>query len=160
MYDPTTDPSLKDIIDDVAVNRYMRNELEYFSDLTYQGPFGGGYPPPSSFRGDWMSVLWDRSETARAPVDDRSTDSRPAVQRVMEADDDLAVYIACGYFDLVCSYAVIDHMVTEIEPPLAERITVRTYAGGHAIYTDEDARRQMRTDVTAFIESRLGDRPR
>ena len=51
IYDPTRDPSLRDIIDDVAVVRYLRSELKYQSDLLYQGPFGGGYPPPTSFRG-------------------------------------------------------------------------------------------------------------
>src|SRR5215471_10053318 len=66
IYDPTKDPSLKDIINDIGVIRYFRNELQYRSDLKYQGPFGGGYPPPTSFRGDWMSVRWNRpaAETA------------------------------------------------------------------------------------------------
>src|SRR5262249_10289467 len=72
-YDPTKDPSLKDIIDDVAVVRYMRNELKFESDLQYQGPFGGGYPPATSPRGDWMSVRWNR------PADGRSAGpSQPA----------------------------------------------------------------------------------
>ena len=48
MYDPTKDPSLKDLIDDVAVTRYFRSVLKYESDLPYQGPFGGGYPPPTA----------------------------------------------------------------------------------------------------------------
>jgi carboxypeptidase C (cathepsin A) len=45
IYDPTKDPSLKDIISDVGVVRNLRNELGYKSDLKYQGPFGGGYLP-------------------------------------------------------------------------------------------------------------------
>src|SRR5262249_46850055 len=59
-YDPTRDPSLRNIIDDVAVVRYFRSELHFESDLPYQGPFGGGYPPPAAFRGDWMSVRWNQ----------------------------------------------------------------------------------------------------
>ena len=66
MYDPTKDPSLSNIIDDVAVVRYLRSELGFESDLPYQGPFGGGYPPPTSFRGDWMSVRWNRGPGAGA----------------------------------------------------------------------------------------------
>lgn len=159
MYDPTTDPSLKDIIDEVGVVRYMREELGFHSDLSYQGPFGGGYPRPDAFRGDWMSVLWDRSEQARSPVDDTSTDSTPAVERVLRADPDLLVYVACGYYDLVCPYAVIDHMVETMDPALAARITVRTYHGGHAVYTDDEARREMKRDVEAFVLSRTGQRP-
>ncbi len=37
MYDPTKDPSLKDIIDDVAVIRYLRSELRFESDLAVSG---------------------------------------------------------------------------------------------------------------------------
>ena len=58
-----------------------------------------------------MSVLWDRSDQARSPVDDQLTDATPAVERVLRADANLQVYVACGYYDLVCPYAVIDHMV-------------------------------------------------
>jgi len=151
MYDPTTDPSLRDIIDDVAVVRYMRDELEYRSDLAYQGPFGGGYPSPERPRGDWMSVQWDWSESTRARVDDQTSDARPAVERVLRADEDVRVFVACGYYDLVCSYAVIDEMLARMDPALAGRVTVRTYHGGHAVYTDGEARRAMRADVSGFI---------
>src|SRR5262249_31708160 len=66
-YDPTTDPSLKDILDAISVVRYLRGELGFKSDLFYQGPFGGGYPAPTSFRGDWMSVRWNRAPNATNP---------------------------------------------------------------------------------------------
>ena len=59
-YDPTKDPSLLDLLDDVMILRYLRDDLGYKSDLRYQGPFGGGYPPPTTFRGDWMSTRWNR----------------------------------------------------------------------------------------------------
>lgn len=158
-YDPTSDPSLKDNIDDVGVVRYMREELGFRSDLQYQGPFGGGYPSPNSFRGDWMSVLWDRSETSRAAIDDRSMDATPAVERVLRANQDLRIYVACGYFDLVCPYSTIDHMVEIMDPSLANRITVRTYHGGHAIYMDDSARLQMRADVETFVRARTARLP-
>jgi hypothetical protein len=58
-YDPTKDPSLQNLLDDVygaAVTSVTSSDTE--TDLKYQGPFGGGYPPPRAFRGDWMSVKW------------------------------------------------------------------------------------------------------
>jgi len=70
-YDPTKDPSLQNLLDDVMVLRYLRNDLGYKSDLRYQGPFGGGYPPPTTFRGDWMSTRWNRpspNTTAGTPA--------------------------------------------------------------------------------------------
>jgi len=154
-YDPRLDPSLSDIIDDVGVIRYLRGELGFRSDLSYQGPFGGGYPSPASFRGDWMSVLWDRSEGARAEIDDPTSDAAPAVEKLLRADPELRLFVACGYFDLVCPYAVIDWAVEAMDPELSSRITVRTYRGGHAVYTDEDARRQVRSDVRTFMRARI-----
>jgi hypothetical protein len=148
IYDPTKDPSLADIIDDVGVVRYMRNELGFFSDLRYQGPFGGGFPSPATFRGDWMSVRWNRSEEA---AEQARADSMPELQRVMRADTSLHVYTACGYYDLVCSYAVIEHMASHLDARLARNVVVRAYGGGHAIYTDPAARLSMREDVAAFI---------
>ena len=155
MYDPTTDPSLKTMFDEVPVIRYMRDELGYESDLRYQGPFGGSYPPPESFRGDWMSMRWDWSGPSLGSgppqVDDQTSDPMPAVERIMRADKNLRVYTSCGYYDLVCSYAVIDHMKDLLDPSLASRVTVRTYHGGHAIYLDDKVRLQMQADVTSFI---------
>jgi len=148
MYDPTKDPSLEDIIDDTGIVRYMRRELAFLTDLRYQGPFGGGYPSATAFRGDWMSVRWNRADLAPEPA---ASDSMPELQRVMRADPRLRVYAACGYFDLVCNYAVIEHMGAQLEPQLARNVMVRAYAGGHAIYTDPAVRLRMRDDVTTFI---------
>ena len=148
-FDPTKDPSLKSIIDDHAVVRYMRAELRYESDLKYQGPFGGGFPPATSFRGDWMSVKWDWNP----PVDSSSPpDPRPPLRRALQADPRLRVFIACGYYDLMCDFVANEFAATHVGETLAPRIAAHSYAGGHAVYTDDAARRRLQRDVTAFIE--------
>jgi carboxypeptidase C (cathepsin A) len=157
-YDPTTDPSLKDILDAPSVLRYLREELGYRSDLFYQGPFGGGYPPPTVFRGDWMSVRWNR---AAAPAGARGN-ATPAPTRGLAAalagDPDLRVFVACGYYDLLGGCYASDYAARHVPPALGlgTRVTSRVYAGGHATYTDDAARRHLQTDVAAFI--RAGDR--
>ena len=116
MYDPTTDPSLKDILDGASVVRYLREELGFKSDLFYQGPFGGGYPPPTSMRGDWMSVRWGRGQTppateaagaaqaGRGGGRGRGGATGAAAPQGLAAatatDPNLKVFVACGYFDL------------------------------------------------------------
>lgn len=147
-YDPTTDPSLKDILDGVSVIRYLRNELRFQSDLFYQGPFGGGYPPPTSFRGDWMSVRWNRGMTAGAPTPSPTDAFRAA----MKANPDLRVLVASGYYDLVSSYFAIEQAARRLPAEFAPRVTVRTYSGGHAIYTDAAARHQLRQDAARFYQ--------
>jgi carboxypeptidase C (cathepsin A) len=163
MYDPTTDPSLKDILDGASVVRYMREELGFKSDLFYQGPFGGGYPPPTSFRGDWMSVRWGRWQTPAAEPAGQGRAGRggavaPTPEGLAAAtatDPSLRVFVACGYFDLGGGCFVSEYSAQHVSADLAPRVTVRVYGGGHAAYTDDVARRQLFADVTKFIQSAL-----
>jgi carboxypeptidase C (cathepsin A) len=155
-YDPTTDPSLKDILDGVSVIRYLRNEIGYKSDLFYQGPFGGGYPPPTKPRGDWMSVRWNfgsapatggaaAGATQRSPVE--------AFQSAMKSDPKLRTMVVSGYYDLVSSYFAIEQASGQLPADLARRVTIKTYAGGHAIYTDDAVRHQLRIDGEKFYQA-------
>jgi carboxypeptidase C (cathepsin A) len=155
-YDPTTDPSLKDILDGVSVIRYMRNELGYKSDIFYQGPFGGGYPPPIKPRGDWMSVRWNfGSARGRGGAAAGTAQRSPleAFQSAMKSDPKLRTMVVSGYYDLVSSYFAIEQAAGQLPPDLARRVTVKTYAGGHAIYTDDAVRHQFRIDGEKFYQS-------
>ena len=156
MYDPRKDPSLSDLIDDVAVLRYLRFELGFESDLPYQGPFGGGYPPPTTFRGDWMSVRWNRapagaSGTATPPSREAGAEPDQPLRRAMTSNPSLQVLSVCGYYDLVCSYFGNEIIAGTLEADFKARVTVRGYAGGHATYTDDPVRLEIRRDVAAFV---------
>ena len=142
-YDPTTDPSLKDILDNVSLIRYLRNELGYQSDLFYQGPFGGGYPPATAFRGDWMSVRWNRSGQQPSPGD--------AFRSAMKMNPRLRVMVVSGIYDLVSGYFAIEQAAAQLPPDPGKRVVVRTYPGGHAIYTDDTVRHQFRLDAARFF---------
>jgi hypothetical protein len=165
MYDPTTDPSLKDILDGASVVRYMRDELGFKSDVFYQGPFGGGYPPPMSFRGDWMSVRWGRGQAPASaePVAQgargggrgrgAASTSPQGLAAATTTDPALKVLVACGYFDLGGGCFVSEYSAAHVSPDLARRVTARVYGGGHAAYTDDAVRKQLAADVTKFIQS-------
>jgi reactive intermediate/imine deaminase len=148
-YDPTKDPSLKGVISDVGVLRYFRNELQYRSDLSYQGPFGGGYPAPSSPRGDWMSVKWD-FQASKGPQPEQP------LLHALTANPRLQVLVASGCYDLACSYYANEYLASHLEPKLARNVTARTYRGGHAIYLDLDAQMELKRDVAQFIQNALG----
>ena len=142
-YDPTTDPSLKDILDARAVLRYLREELGYQSDLSYQGPFGGGYPPPTRFRGDWMSVKWNwHPDTTAQPG---------GLAAALARDPALRVFLACGYYDLLGWCYAQDNAARHLPPAIRSRVTSHVYAGAHAIYSDDASRRALRTDALRFI---------
>ncbi len=174
IYDPTKDPSLKDIINDIGVVRYFRNELQYKSDLKYQGPFGGGYPPPTSFRGDWMSVRWNRSPDAASGNTARQGTATPAasqgptaaatpsptppdqpLKRAMIANPKLQVLVACGYYDLVCNHAANTYLANHLESEIPRNVTARGYGGGHALYTDQSAQLDFKRDVVKFMQDTL-----
>jgi hypothetical protein len=147
-FDPTIDPSLKSIIDDHAVVRYLRDEIGFESDLRYQGPFGGGYPPPTSFRGDWMSVKWNW----RPPVDSTMpVDSMPPLERAMRNEPRLRVLVVCGWYDLMCDVAANEQLASDVDGAFTGRVTARGLGGGHAVYTDPAARRALTREAEAFI---------
>ena len=158
-YNPTKDPSLKNIISGVSVLRYFRDHLRYVSDLVYQGPFGGGYPPPAEPRGDWMSVKWDWSAERKGRSEsDQSLSaedilSSQSLYVAMKANPALKVFVASGYFDLVSNYAAIAYQADHLDPDIKKNVTVRAYGGGHAIYTDETAQLEMKRDVAEFIKN-------
>ena len=81
LYDPTKDPSLKDIINDVGVVRYFRL-IEVQERPAISGSFGRCYSPPTAFRGDWMSVRWNRN-----PAETTSGCGPPARARQADIGD-------------------------------------------------------------------------
>src|SRR5262249_9239644 len=116
-YDPTKDPSLKGGISAVGVLRYFRNELQYRNDLNYQGPFAGGYPPPTASRGDWMSVKWN-FQASEGPQ------SEQPLLRAMMANPKLQVLAASGCYDLACGYYANEYLASHLEPKLARNVVV------------------------------------
>jgi len=142
-YDPRRDPSLMHLTDPVAVLRYFRDELGYRNDLNYQGPWGGGYPPPERFRGDWMSVRWDwKADTAI---------KESPLEAAMLADSGMRVQVVCGVYDLICPWKVNEVKVRDARRELDGRVEVARLTGGHAVYTDDRARLVLREGVRAFM---------
>jgi carboxypeptidase C (cathepsin A) len=78
------------------------------------------------------------------------------LRRAMTANPRLQVLVACGYYDLVCAYAGNARLVSELEPALRQNVAAKAYGGGHAIYTDEAAKREFKKDVASFVRSALG----
>jgi carboxypeptidase C (cathepsin A) len=147
IFDPREDASLAPLENAVSGNaptmvRYLRNTLGYESDLYYLGPFGGAWPPPDRFRGDWMSVRWNRSEGPRAPLLD-----------VMAASPRLRVLHASGEYDLVTPAGPPAYQIEQLEPDLKKRFTVRVYEGGHSFYLDRASRLRFMQDGAELIEA-------
>ena len=145
-YNVSADPSLDNGVDAI-IYPYLRDELHWTSDAFYRGPFGGAYPSPSSFRGDWTSVRWNRA----VEYADRSQ----ALADALHTTPDLRVFIAHGYFDLSTPFAATEYTISHLHlsPTDRKRLTFVRYPGGHAAYITPAVRTQLEKDIQAFVTS-------
>jgi carboxypeptidase C (cathepsin A) len=170
------DPSLAPVIDIMqgtspTLLRYLRGDLGYKNDLLYRGPFGEAYPAPKKPSGDWMETKFNEKETPagvtaysvlpgadsdREPGQERSADV-PLVtplRRAMELDPALRVIVMIGLYDSPgCEPE--RYSVSLIEASLKDRFKLSCYVGGHMMYTDTAARREMKRDMAEL--ERAGD---
>jgi carboxypeptidase C (cathepsin A) len=147
IFDPREDASLAPLENRISGNaptmiRYLRGDLGFESDLYYIGPFGGAWPPPTGFRGDWMSVRWNWREGPVEPLRD-----------AMTMNPTLRILHASGRYDLTTPAGPPAHLISQLEPALRDRITVKVYVGGHSFYLDRTSRLQFMRDGSALMEA-------
>jgi carboxypeptidase C (cathepsin A) len=149
-FDPREDASLSPLEGRISgnspvMNRYLRDVLRYENDLLYVGPFGGAWPPPTTFRGDWMSVRWNRKNPG--PTEPLRT--------AMTMNPALTVLAAFGIYDLVIPPGPRAYVIEQLEPDVRRRITFTEYVGGHSFYLDAATRMQFKRDGAAFVARAL-----
>ena len=73
----------------------------------------------------------------------------PDLRKLLAVNPSLHVFIANGYFDLVCPFAgsrwLIEHM-----PVGRDRVRLAVYPGGHMLYTRPDSRAALTRDVATM----------
>jgi hypothetical protein len=176
----TVDPSLSPVMDlmqgtSPTLIRYLRLELEYKSDLLYRGPFGGAYPAPTTPNGDWMALAWSSNQPAGVPAHEAAApgggssgaggESSPAIplvpplRKAMTLNPAMRVLVMTGLYDNAApgvGCEPTEYSVSLIDAPLRNRVKVACYVGGHMMYTDTAARREMKRDMAA-LERASGD---
>ena len=142
----------------VLINRYLRNELGFSTDLVYQG-LEMGYlsvqPAPPGVNARWK---YDQGDP-NVPVVVKNTDGPPGgtppwLARAMDLDPELRAFVATGIYDSLNSCAGNSYVLSRLPPERAARITFRCYEGGHMVYEDQEARLQLQRDITAFYSAR------
>lgn len=148
-YDLWSDPSLFSNGTSGLIVPYMRSELGVKVDARYAGPWGGGWPSPTSPRADWTGQRWDFG-TSRGPGN-----FAPDLVDAMRRNPTLRVFVAHGYYDLVTPYFAADYAFSHmgLDPALRRNVLLRTYAGGHSMYTEKPVLTQMSNDVSEFIRT-------
>jgi carboxypeptidase C (cathepsin A) len=143
-YNVDADPSLDNGVE-ALVGTYLRDELGFKTDAFHAGPFGGGYPSPTSFRADWASVRWNRG----VEPEDRGE----ALADALHKTPALRIFVAHGYYDLSTPFAATEYTLSHLDlsPAERKRITLVRYEGGHAAYINPQVRAQFSHDVQAFV---------
>lgn len=122
-----------------ALNDYLRNELNYRSDLPYEiltrvSPWS--YEPAG--RAQYVNVA-DRLRSA------------------MSANPHLRVFIASGYYDLATPHFATDYTFNtmQLDPELRDNYETHFYEAGHMMYLHLPSMRKLKADLDAFYDRTL-----
>jgi carboxypeptidase C (cathepsin A) len=121
-----------------AMNHYLRNELQYKTDLKYY-VFGPVRP-------------WDNTN-------DRTGEN---LRQAMAENPFLHVMIQSGYYDGACDYFNAKYSMWQMDPSgkLKDRLSWKGYRSGHMMYLRKEDLSVSNDDLRAFIQKTLpGNKP-
>jgi carboxypeptidase C (cathepsin A) len=117
-----------------ALNDYFANGLKYKTDLKYVTT---GQVQP-----------WSYGKTGT----NKYANVAPRLRSAMENDKNLRVLVASGYFDLATPYSATEFTFAHLGPKaLLDRVSMKYYEAGHAMYSHQPSRRQLTEDIRRFV---------
>lgn len=116
-----------------AINTYMRNEMNYKTDLKYN-MFGSVYP-------------WDRTN-------DKTGDN---LRQAMSQNPYLHVMVQSGYYDGACDYFNAKYNMWQMDPSgvLQNRMSFKGYRSGHMMYLRREDLKAGNEDIRQFIKASI-----
>jgi carboxypeptidase C (cathepsin A) len=113
-----------------AMTGYAAESLGFKTELTYE------------LLNDLITAKWDRRNDGSGGIDD--------LRRLLALAPSLRVLIAHGWFDVLTPYGgskwLIDHI-----PVGRDRVTLKTYPGGHMVYLRAASRKALAEDVAQLF---------
>lgn len=118
-----------------AFNHYVRAELGYENDLSYEQISSRVHP-------------WSFKDFEGRPID-----VTPLLERAMRTNPHLQVHVAYGYFDGATPHFAAEDVIAHLQIPdeLRANIEHRHYEAGHMMYVHEPSRLQQSKDLAAFV---------
>jgi carboxypeptidase C (cathepsin A) len=134
---PTYDPSNIAIHGpySAAFNHYVREELNYESDLPYE-------------------ILTNRVQPwSYAEFEGRAVSISSMLGEAMRHNPELRVHVACGFYDGATPYYAAEHAFAHLQIPdhLRDNIEMCYYPAGHMMYVHEPSRQRQCADLASFI---------
>lgn len=149
----------------ILLDQYLRDELQYSTDLTYRG-LERGYMPTPGPRAQSTSDQFYFNQNDRAAegweyykksgeISGLARVNPPWIIDALKRDKDLKVFVLTGRYDPLnmCEGDVI--VTAQLTSDLSSRIRNRCYEGGHSIYMDEAARLVLSHDVSTFVRETI-----
>ena len=131
------DPSYEAVASAFAstFNNYIRTELKYETDLTYE---------VLASVGRWN---WDQNNGY--------VDVAETLAGALTRNPFLRVHVSSGYYDLAtplfATRYTFDHL--NVDPALMKNLTLDTYTAGHMMYLNLNDLKKSKTDLAQFISS-------
>ncbi len=116
-----------------AINHYLKNELNFNTDLPYN-MFGPVHP-------------WDRS----------NNNTREQLRKAMAQNPYLKVLYQAGYYDGATTYFNSKYSMWQLDPSgmMKDRLSFKAYKSGHMMYLRSEDLKQANEDLRLFIQSAL-----
>jgi carboxypeptidase C (cathepsin A) len=146
-----------------AIDRYLRRDLGYVTDLAYVGLSDAdiGYAPrdryPASVGARWNYATIEASaEQIEAAIREavqrgggppRIGPPLPGTEEAIALAPGLKVLVAAGLYDSLSSCTANDELHRRLPPSLRSAMTYRCYTGGHMFYRDAPSRLQFSRDI-------------
>ena len=121
------------------LNYYVRDELEFASDLPYEILSRRVHP-------------WDYGDHQNAYVNVADT-----LRKAMTTNPALKVFVANGYYDLATPFLASEYTFTHLglDKSLQDNISMAYYQAGHMMYIDQGELQKMKRDLDAYLDSVL-----
>lgn len=133
------DPSMTAIMGPytATINDYLRRDLDYTSDLSYEILTGKVRP-------------WKFEEG-------RYADVAGTLREAMTKNPSLKIYVANGYFDLATPYFATEYTFDHLglDAGLAGNVSMSYYEAGHMMYIQKKSLLQQKKDLAAFYASAI-----
>jgi len=113
-----------------AMTGYAAESLGFKTDLTYE------------LLADEVSAKWDQRNDGSGGIDD--------LRQMLALDPALHVLVAHGWFDVLTPFAVSRFLIDHL-PVGRDRVTLKTYPGGHMLYIRASSRAAFAKDVSALF---------
>jgi carboxypeptidase C (cathepsin A) len=118
------------------VNDYLRNDLNYETDLEYR-------------------ILTDKVQPWNyGSARNRYLNVAPALRRAITKNPGLKVLVASGLYDLATPYFATRYTINQLglDPSLAGNVHIEEYPAGHMMYIHEASLRKQHDDMAKFLK--------